>query len=206
MGEQKFSVNNLVVILDRSGSMAMAADEVIGSFNRLLLEQAAANPKLTVTLAQFDDVYEVSYVRVPVAHLKPLDRWSYCPRGLTALYDAVGRTIAEWWKWAKGDILVIVTDGEDNSSKEYKKAAVAKQLEAIQTLGAQVLFLAANFDAFAEAGSLNIGSNSTIGYHDTKVLSMNFGDTVSQAIANYQVTGTASVGQSGASDLGGGNS
>ena len=80
----------LVLVVDRSGSMESIRDDMEGGIKTLLDEQAEEKGACLVTLAQFDDTYELVVEGVPVAELEP---YRLVPRGSTALLDAIGRTI-----------------------------------------------------------------------------------------------------------------
>ena len=87
---------HLYVLLDRSGSMASMAEDVIGGFNRLLVDQQADGSDARMTLVQFDteDTQEVVADSVPIIEMCPLDRRTFVPRGGTPLLDATGALLA----------------------------------------------------------------------------------------------------------------
>jgi len=58
-------------LLDRSGSMQSIKSDVVGGFDAFLTDQRAGEGECRVTLAQFDNVYEVVYHAVPVADVPP---------------------------------------------------------------------------------------------------------------------------------------
>lgn len=152
-----------VFLLDRSGSMESCWDDTIGGFNAFVEEQKALGGSLT--LIQFDHEYLVSYKDVPVKDVKPLTRETFKPRGSTALLDAIGRTIKE--TTSPSPIIIILTDGHENASHEYTKAHIKDLVEARQKAGWTFLYLGANQDAFAEAGSIGIAPQGTMNY-DTR--------------------------------------
>lgn len=58
---------------------------------------------------------------------------------------------------AERAIVVIVTDGEENSSHEYTKAKIQELVKARQDSGKWAfIYLGANVDAFDEAGKMGI--------------------------------------------------
>jgi hypothetical protein len=144
----------IFVVADRSGSMAPLQQEAIGGFNRFLKEQQELPGKANLTLVLFDDKYEVPYNSVPLQDVEPLTTETFVPRGMTATYDAVGKAITELEiKNPERAIIMIITDGGENSSKEYTQPAVAAKVKAAEDRGWEVIFLAQNLDAKA-AGSL----------------------------------------------------
>lgn len=87
---------------------------------------------------------------------------TYRPRGSTALFDAIGCTI-QAYKNEMFNILVILTDGEENSSILFDKEDTKKMIDDItENQKWQVQYLGANQDAFSVAGS--IGINNAVGY------------------------------------------
>ena len=114
------------VILDRSGSMQSIARETVGAFNNFLKEQKELPDYAELSLFQFDNLYEQNYIRKPIKKCKDLISGStYSPRGMTALYDAVGRTIT-----TLGDDLKNMSEEEYNTYIEnirnYLKSDQAK--------------------------------------------------------------------------------
>ena len=88
------NLTEIVGVLDRSGSMASIQDDSIGGFNRFLQDQQKLDvDRCNLTLIQFDDKYEMVHECLPVQDVPLLTRKTFCPRGCTALLDAVGRTI-----------------------------------------------------------------------------------------------------------------
>jgi hypothetical protein len=122
------NLTEIVAILDRSGSMGALRAETIGGFNNFVEEQKKAEGIARITLVQFDDKYQIDYEGKDVKEVPALDESTYVPRGMTALYDAVGKTmITLGERLAKLDedkrpgqvVVLIITDGLENSSKEY---------------------------------------------------------------------------------------
>lgn len=164
----------MCLILDRSGSMGGRETDVINGVNTLLEEQKKLPEEASIAFVRFDtEAVERFRPMGLLAECKPLDKTEYQPRGGTPLLDAVGKTIVdldEDWKREQPDraILVIVTDGEENASREYTKAKVKEMIESRQASGKwAIIYLGANVDAFHEAGSLGISAFNTAGYQNT---------------------------------------
>jgi hypothetical protein len=125
------------VILDRSGSMASVREPTIQGFNDFLEAQRQQNDggRALMSLTQFDDRYEVNFVGEPIENIPNLDTSSYVPRSRTALYDAIGRTVHEmeaWIRehdWKERVLVLIVTDGQENASREYTFEAARALIE-----------------------------------------------------------------------------
>ena len=126
----------LVFILDRSGSMGGLESDTIGGYNSMLSKQKNQKKgKVYVTTVLFDDEYELLHNQVSIEEMKPITEKEYYVRGSTALLDAIGKTIMQVKanqdkKENKDKVLfVIITDGLENASKEYRKDLIKKMIE-----------------------------------------------------------------------------
>lgn len=159
----KFKRTQIVAIVDRSGSMASVKDDAEGGLNAFLDDQRKLDGKCRLTLAQFDDQYDLVWDDVDLHDLRT--PYKLEPRSMTALLDAVGKTInAVRPNIKKSDqvFVVIVTDGHENSSREWKHEQIKNLLEEVQKEGWNVSFIGAGIDAFAEASALGINQNTTL--------------------------------------------
>jgi len=158
-------------LLDRSGSMAAIRDDVIGGFNQFLREQQSHPGTCRMTVVQFDsqNPFEVLADGVDVRELRELDADRYCPRGGTPLLDAVGRLIEHAERRARGrnedSVIVVFTDGQENSSRQWSRSALFEQIEGLRARGFTFVFLGANQDSYHEAGQLGISSANTSNWH-----------------------------------------
>lgn len=161
----KQGLTELIFILDRSGSMSGLEKDVIGGFNSLIAKEKGSG-EAAVTLVLFDDKYESPYVRKNIIDVLPLTDKEYYPRGGTALLDAVGKTVNEAGarlnelpedEKPSKVIVIIQTDGYENSSREFTKSAVKALIKRQQDVYSwEFMFLGANIDAAAEAESIGI--------------------------------------------------
>jgi Mg-chelatase subunit ChlD len=163
----------LVLVVDRSGSMASIREDMEGGIRSLVDEQAQEDGTCLVTLAQFDDHYELRDEGVPASELSP---YRLIPRGATALLDAMGRTISHVHASVEtldpaerpGHIIVaVITDGKENASKEWSHLQVMDSVKARIDEGWHFTFLGANQDAIREGGSLGVASASSMTYAAT---------------------------------------
>ncbi len=165
----------IVCVIDRSGSMKVVADDAIGGFNSFLASQKELGDA-RFTLVLFDHDYQTVHDGEELSQVPELDHKSYVPRGTTALYDAIGRTIdtvGDRFKYSgnKPDkvIFVILTDGRENSSTDYDRDRIARMIRHQQEKYSwEFLFLAANQDAFAEGRAMNIKRDNTVHYESSK--------------------------------------
>jgi hypothetical protein len=170
-------LTEIAFVLDRSGSMHSIAGDAIGGFNTFLAQQQAQPGAARLTLVLFDHEYLVAHDNVDIHSVPLLDDHTYVPRGMTALYDAVGRTIdaagirlsttpeAE----RPGKVIVaILTDGMENASRDYNNRRVADMIRHQQEKYSwEFIFLAANQDAMATAGTLAIQAKDAIAFDAT---------------------------------------
>lgn len=171
----KKGLTELVLILDRSGSMGGLESDTIGGYNSMLEKQKKAEGQVLVTTVLFDDEREVLYDRIPLEQLPKMTEKEYYVRGCTALLDAVGSTIrciAGVHAHAKEEdrpektIFVITTDGLENASREYTYAGVKRLVEQRKEKeGWEFLFLGANMDAIETAGRFGISADRAADYH-----------------------------------------
>ncbi len=151
------------IVLDRSGSMEPIAAATIDGLNGFLAKQRKVLGSLRLSLADFDsqEPFRIVADAIPIAEMLDLTEADFQPRGGTPLYDAIGLAIercdARSGEWPDEDqVLVIITDGEENASTDFDGPKVAALLEARQEAGWTVLYLGANQDAFSTGGSLNM--------------------------------------------------
>ena len=159
---------HISVVLDRSGSMASVADDIVGGFNEFLADQRQVAGSAAVTLVQFDtgDPFEVLIDAVAIREVCDLDRSAYQPRSLTPLYDAVGRMIgridsriasrSEQDLPAEDQVVVIITDGLENSSREHTRDTVFTMIEERRKAGWAFVFLGANQDVYAAGEQIGV--------------------------------------------------
>ncbi len=155
----KTPVIDIICILDRSGSMMGMADEVINSFNEFVQDQLKEKGKARLTLVLFDDKYEVVYEREKLKKVPELTSKTYFARGMTSLYDAIGKTLTD--NTAKHAMVLIQTDGHENSSQEFNQEAVKKLIKDKEALGWDFLFLGANIDAKSTGAGFGLHATKT---------------------------------------------
>lgn len=164
-------LTHIYVVLDRSGSMVSIADDMRGGFDAFIADQAKEPGECKVTLVQFDTSYEKVYEDKPIAKVPAL---KLQPRGGTALLDALGETITTVGeKLANLDedkrpgavIFCIITDGEENSSREFDLPQVRKMIKRQQKDYEWLfMYLGANQDAISVARSMGIARGQTMTY------------------------------------------
>lgn len=153
----------IVAILDMSGSMSPLQTEVINSFNYFIEEQKKLKGKAEVTLVLFDNNYEVPFEKVNLKKFNPIDSTIYKPRGMTSLYDAIGKTVAKFEN-DKDVVMMIQTDGEENSSQEFTQEIIQNLLKQKEADGWDISFLGANIDAKRVGASIGVALSKSVQY------------------------------------------
>ncbi|MGG5753528.1 VWA domain-containing protein [Zafaria sp. Z1313] len=166
----------IIMLLDRSGSMASIADDMIGGFNAFIAEQRSQGTDASVSLYQFDDRFTEVYVGKPIAEVGPLELH---PRGMTALLDAIGRSVSETRARIAAKpagerpgavIFGIITDGLENASRELKHADVKKIIERQEAAEDWTfMYLGANQDAIEVGAGLGISRERSMTYDPRNV-------------------------------------
>lgn len=162
------NLTDVTIILDRSGSMESIATDTIGGFNHFLEDQKKAQGECLLSLVQFDHEYTPVHSARPVRDVPPLTTKTYVPRGVTALLDAMGRTIVTTGeRLAALDesarpgkvVVVVITDGLENASSEYTRdrvfALVKQQRESYSW---EFVFLGANQDAILAGAGVAVAA------------------------------------------------
>lgn len=160
----------VLIVLDRSGSMAGIRDDMVGGLEQLLRTHAAEPGLLTVDIVTFDDRIEVSHHFANPSEVSV----ELVPRGMTALHDAMGYALngfgaqlAALPEHARpGNVqVIVVTDGYENASKEYT-AETVRRLVVTQTdtYGWDFVFLGADQDAVLTAADLGIAAGKAMTY------------------------------------------
>lgn len=160
----------IVVIADRSGSMSSIASDAIGGFNTFLKEQQAVKGAANLTLILFDNEYQIAVDAKPVKEVEELTAKTYVPRGSTALNDAIGRAISALEaKAPKKAIVCILTDGQENCSREFTTDQAKAKIKSAESKGWQVVYLSADANAFSHGQMYGVAAGNTVAFAATGV-------------------------------------
>lgn len=145
----------------------------VDGFDEFVNKQKLAEGEATITVAQFDDEYEILYEDKDIQDVISI-KDIYQPRGCTALFDAIGRTV----KATKEALLmksksqqpdrvlcVVITDGYENASKEYGRDQIVKLVREQEEGNWEFMFLGANMDAIATAADYGFKGSNAASYH-----------------------------------------
>jgi len=189
------------ILLDRSSSMSSQWGEALASVNRYVQKLAEDNVDTGVTLVTFDrDVgmmkFEVVRDRIIPRTWRRVSNEDATPRGSTPLNDAIGRIVNLANAGVPGSglqyekvAIIVMTDGEENSSQELSVDAAKALLDQCRAKGWQVVFLGANYDNVRQAASYN-----TQARHTVMSTTQNLGQTMSVMATKRSLYGSAAVG------------
>lgn len=158
---------DILVILDRSGSMQQAAPDHEGGLRSFVEDQRSLPGNVRFTLVQFDSTEpcEIVYDRVLLDAVTDI---RLVPRGGTPLYEGIGRAVAHLQDRQRAEpsdrtVVMIITDGEDTGGNgEWTRDRVKGLLKQLDTHQWTALFLGANLDAFSESGNMGIATGTTL--------------------------------------------
>ena len=195
----KKNLTELVFILDKSGSMAGLERDTIGGFNAMLDKQKAQAGECRITTVLFDHRYELLHDRTDIRAVRPITAREYRVGGSTALLDALGKTIhkiataqkntSEPFR-AKRVMFVIITDGEENASREYAAKEVKEAIQRQKSrYGWEFIFLGANIDAVETAGRFGLDAGRAANYvPDSQGTALNF-RAMSETVSAFRACG-----------------
>lgn len=185
----------IVCILDRSGSMGSIIDDAIGGFNSFLKKQKKEDEEAAMTVVLFDDRYELLYNNVDLQKVKKITRDEWDPRGMTALYDAIGKAITDVEREIKDMpkskrpdkvMVAIATDGGENASREYNSDTIKKLIKKKEKDDWHFAFLAADQDAFSVGRSFGVKGGNTFSYTNTAAGNATMFDSLSNATSKMR--------------------
>ena len=187
------SVVHCYFLLDSTGSMSGIRDETIDGFNTYVKEQQGNAGTMKISLITFSQChpFEQLLVSKDIHEVTPLTRADYQTSCGTPLFDAIAQTIDMAEKTAgdeKDVIVVVMTDGGENASREHDRKSVFARVEQMKKeRGWTFVFLGANIDSYATGGSMGYSAGSTMNYAPTKA-GLDYGwGTVSKAMLNQRV-------------------
>lgn len=181
---------DLTFIFDRSSSCYGTEEATIQGFNNLInLERKKGFPT-TVTTVLFDDNFE--YIHRD-NDINKVNSFTYKATGCTALYDTICtilKTKISTFNHSKKNIIVIMTDGSDVSSKQYNNNDTKRIIKRCYDLGFEFILLGTNINAKDLAASLGININNAENYSvDPKGILINF-QAVSRVLDSVRENGT----------------
>lgn len=169
-------LTEIIFVLDESGSMGSVRSDVVSGFNTFIQDQKELPGEATFTFVKFDNRYNVVTQSALLENVEELSNQTYKPTGTTALLDAVGKTIndvvSRHATLEKSEvpgkvILVVFTDGEENSSKEFREVKkISELVSAREDEGWEILFMGADIDAWADGGRMGFSKSRGVDKSD----------------------------------------
>ena len=158
---------DVVFILDKSGSMSGQEENTISSFNEYLEKERKNSYDTYITTVMFSDNYNIVHDRVNVKNVKRLTNKDYFVGGCTALYDALGNTINSMKTKDTDKVLfIIITDGYENASKEYKKDDIKRLIKKNKDF--EFIYIGADIDSYAAGSDIGIRRNNIANFKKDK--------------------------------------
>lgn len=162
-------------IQDRSGSMQSVWQETLSGFKKFVEDLRDGGEKDSIeyifSLTTFDTLIETPIIAKPIKEVNVDALKAFGPRGSTALYDAVGATITNTENDRHGAekiICVIVTDGQENSSREWSKDRLQQAIEAKLTAGDWTFtYLGTQPETWDDASAIGVAVGATASYTPT---------------------------------------
>lgn len=182
------STTSIRIVLDRSGSMQNSQETTIEALNTYLEELKNQKVSALLTLSTFDSIsIDIPISKVNINELKSIPNSVLNPRAATPLYDAIGlavhdlETVTE--STDENKVLVIVTDGLENASREYTYQNISSLIQDKEKAGWLIIYLGADHDAMKQSSSLNFDKKRSMKY--SKLDSIDTFKTVSKKTFEY---------------------
>jgi len=169
---------DIVLIIDRSGSMEDIRKEAEGAINSFIEAQKVIPGKAVISATHFDNVIEHLFGPVDIED-SPLVKIN--PRGMTALLDAIGSTVVNYVPRYGSTVYVVITDGHENCSREWNLDSVKNLIAECESRGDKFVFLAANQDAISAGATMGFSKGSSLTYNASPVGL----EGMSSAMVNY---------------------
>jgi len=194
----KEAKTHITIILDRTGSMEAIRSDTIGGFNSFLKQQQQEPGDVTMTLVQFDaqDPYEVIHDCRPIREIPELNEKTYVPRAATPLFDAMGRGINHLQQtldsMSEGNVpekvvIVVITDGQENSSREFNKKQVTAMInEKQEKAGWKFVFLSADLSAMEDAMASGFAASSSLLFDKNAAGVGSVWNSISKSICSFR--------------------
>jgi len=167
MDKESINIYN-VIILDESGSMGSIRDAALQGMNEVIsgirkCQKEFPNQKHYVTITTFEgngpEGVKYRRDRIPIGNISDLTEEDYVPGGCTPLYDAMGLTLTRLEEAIRPEdkvMATVITDGFENSSREYSQRSTKALVERLKEKGWTFGYIGANQDACLESEKLSI--------------------------------------------------
>ncbi len=188
--QNKHQVHNLI-ILDESGSMSSIKSLIINGFNELVqsvkgIEVQFPEQEHIISMVSFNNLNnKILHFIDPVSKLDAINESTYNPASLTPLYDAMGFSISKLKQYLEGKenysvLVTILTDGEENASKEYTGLAIKNLVDELKQQKWTFTYIGADHDVEKMAASMNIHNTMSFDKNDAGIKRMFVKESISR--------------------------
>jgi hypothetical protein len=149
---------SILTIFDESGSMSSLGNEPSESLNSFYEDQKKLEKSFKSTLLFFNDKIKFIHKNIDGNEVPLITKEIYKPSGMTALLDAIGEGIEyQKSKTLNNVIVVILTDGHENSSNKHTTSSIRKLVTTMEKEhNWKFIYLGAIGDAFTVGNRLGI--------------------------------------------------
>lgn len=198
------ATTHVLFVTDMSSSMRTLAEDVRGGFNSYLQQlrtnKAETGTRYRITVTLFDDRFITLCVAAKLAAVPELTHTNYTPTGMTALLDAVGKTITQFeaaTTLSDDDrvLLVIQTDGGENHSRDFSWGRIRKLLEVRQKTGQwSIVYLGQGIDAWDQGAKFGPSTQVLRSAHTGRSTQSTYTGLATATVAYAAGTAPADVG------------
>jgi len=172
-------IQEVVAIIDRSGSMCGKEADTVGGINStldIIRQDLKPDERVNVSIKLFDHEERMLIRSLNIKDVRPLELRQFVPRGQTALYDAIGSSLTYFMEKKLHEpnsytkcLIYVATDGCENCSKKFNAQTLKKLITSAQeSYNIELMYLGANQDAILEASKIGIEEGHAINYSETK--------------------------------------
>lgn len=180
--KNRHQVHNLI-ILDESGSMSSIKPLIISGFNELVqsikgIEEQFPEQEHLITMVSFNDMNnKILHFIDPVSRLDVINDRTYNPSSSTPLFDATGFSVSKLKQYLEGKVnysvlVTILTDGEENASKDYTGIAIKNLVDELKQQNWTFTYIGAEHDIEKMAASMNIHNTMAFDKSDKDIKRM----------------------------------
>ena len=171
-------IQEVVAIIDRSGSMSGKEADTVGGINStldIIRQDLKPDERVNVSIKLFDHEEHLLIRSLNIKDVRPLELRQFVPRGQTALYDAIGSSLTYFMEKKLHEpnsytkcLIYVATDGCENCSKQFNAQTLKKLITSAQeSYNIELMYLGANQDAILEASKIGIEEGHAINYNET---------------------------------------
>ena len=169
-------VQEIVAIIDRSGSMSGKESDTIGGINvaiQDLKDNKTIEEEINFSVKFFDDQENVYLRRLPIENLRPLKVSDLKPRGQTALFDAMGNSLVYFINQKMKNpnifnscVIYVCTDGLENCSKNFNAENIKNLIKTADSYNIKLLYMGSNQDSILEANKFGLTGSQALNYSE----------------------------------------